>query len=131
MAINSVVLTGRAVRDAQAIKLPSGVPGARFILAVDRRVRRDENGNVPEGARRASFIPVEFIARADDEAGRASVENILRLVKKGRELAVSGELLVDSVPGDDGQWRTYVAVRIGRWQLLDAPASEQPDVEEA
>ena len=129
--MNQVFLVGRLTRDAKLVQYKSGAIGASFTLAVDKRVPRDENGQPVENARKASFIPVQVIARKD--ADPKVITEAIQKLTKGRMVAVAGELDVNNTTDDSGAWHTFVSVIVpwNSWQFLDSPKAEDEASAEA
>lgn len=76
--MNQVILIGRLTRDPEMRFIPStGTAVARFSLAVNREVKRD-------GQPDADFINIKVFGKG--------AENVSKYVKKGRLVAVNGQL---------------------------------------
>lgn len=86
--INRVVLVGRLTKDPELRYTPSGIPMARFTLAVNRTF----------GEREADFIGCL--------AWRKQAENLANFMKKGSLIGVEGRIQTGSFEGQDGK-RVY------------------------
>lgn len=87
--INRVVLVGRLTKDPELKFTPSGVPMARFTLAVNRQFSNQR------GEREADFISCI--------AWRKQAENLANFQKKGALIGVDGHIQTGSYEGQDGK----------------------------
>lgn len=87
--INRVVLVGRLTKDPELKFTPSGVPMARFTLAVNRQFSNQQ------GEREADFISCI--------AWRKQAENLANFQKKGALIGVDGHIQTGSYEGQDGK----------------------------
>lgn len=90
--INRVVLVGRLTKDVELKYTPSGIPMARFTIAVNRTF------NNQEGEREADFVGCV--------AWRKQAENLANFMKKGNLIGVDGRIQTGSFEGQDGK-RVY------------------------
>lgn len=90
--INRVVLVGRLTKDPELRYTPSGVPMARFTIAVNRTFTGQG------GEREADFIGCI--------AWRKQAENLANFMKKGALIGVEGRIQTGSFEGQDGK-RVY------------------------
>ncbi|AWE09170.1 single-stranded DNA-binding protein [Lysinibacillus sp. 2017] len=90
--INRVVLVGRLTKDPELRYTPSGVPMARFTIAVNRTFSNQS------GEREADFIGCI--------AWRKQAENLANFMKKGSLIGVEGRIQTGSYEGQDGK-RVY------------------------
>lgn len=90
MAINTVAITGRLVRDPDMRYTQSGVPVCSFAVAVDRAYKSGEE-------READFI--------DCTAWRHSADFLSKWFHKGDMIGVQGHLQTRNWETDDGQKR--------------------------
>ena len=118
--INVVVLVGRIVRDSTLTFTKSGMPIARFSLAVNRSRKQGE-----EWVDEASFFDVDFFGKA--------AEAVNRYLTKGAQVGVEGELRQDRWE-QDGQSRSKVVVNAANVRLLGSagnadsrPANERAE----
>ncbi len=104
--VNSVVLVGRAGRDAEIRYLePSGTPKTTFSLAVDRPVKRTEGQDTTDWFRIELWEKQAQIA-AD-------------FVKKGTLVGIQGRLEIQRWKDQNsGQWREMPVVRATNLRLL-------------
>lgn len=92
--MNKVILMGRLTRDPE-VRYAQGdntMAVARFTLAVDRRGRRDANG---DGGQTADFISCV--------AFRTNAEFIEKYFRQGMRVLVSGRIQTGSYTNRDGQ----------------------------
>lgn len=80
--INSVVLVGRVVRDAELRYSPSGTPVCKFSLAVNRDKREGDSWS-----EEVNFFDIVLFGRLG--------EAVARYLVKGKQVAVQGELRQD------------------------------------
>lgn len=100
MAINSVVLMGRLVRDIELKSTASGIEYANFSIAVDRRYQsKDED-------KQADFI--------DCVAWRQTAVFIGRYFQKGSMIALTGELQTRTYEDKNGNKRKAVEVVVAQ-----------------
>ncbi|MCH7323481.1 single-stranded DNA-binding protein [Solibacillus sp. MA9] len=90
--INRVVLVGRLTKDPELRYTPSGVPMARFTIAVNRTFSGQS------GEREADFIGCI--------AWRKQAENLANFMRKGSLVGVEGRIQTGSYEGQDGK-RVY------------------------
>ena len=90
--INRVVLVGRLTKDPELRYTPSGVPMARFTIAVNRTFSSQS------GEREADFISCI--------AWRKQAENLANFMRKGSLTGVEGRIQTGSYEGQDGK-RVY------------------------
>ena len=90
--INRVVLVGRLTKDPELRYTPSGVPMARFTIAVNRTFSSQS------GEKEADFIGCI--------AWRKQAENLANFMRKGSLIGVEGRIQTGSFEGQDGK-RVY------------------------
>lgn len=105
--LNRVILIGRLVRDPELRYTPSGVPVARFTVAVDRPFVNQQ------GERGTDFI--------DIVTWRKLAETCSQHLGKGRLVAVEGRLQVRSFETQEGQRRRVAEVVADTVRFLDWP----------
>ena len=109
--INRVVLVGRLTKDPELRYTPSGVPMARFTIAVNRTFSKEQ------GEREADFIGCI--------AWRKQAENLANFMKKGSLLGVEGRIQTGSFEGQDSK-RVYTTDVISdSIQFLEKSKSQQ------
>ncbi|MGE7022408.1 single-stranded DNA-binding protein [Solibacillus cecembensis] len=90
--INRVVLVGRLTKDPELRYTPSGIPMARFTIAVNRTFSSQS------GEKEADFIGCI--------AWRKQAENLANFMRKGSLIGVEGRIQTGSFEGQDGK-RVY------------------------
>lgn len=92
--MNKVILMGRLTRDPKVTysQGENSIPVARFSLAVDRRSKRDPNG---EDTQTADFI--------NCVAFQKNAEFIEKYFKQGMRVLISGRIQTGSYTNRDGQ----------------------------
>ena len=90
--INRTVLVGRLTKDPELKYTPSGIPMARFTLAVNRPFSNQQ------GEKEADFI--------NCIAWRKQAENLSNYMKKGNMVGIEGRIQTGSFEGQDGK-RVY------------------------
>lgn len=90
--INRTVLVGRLTKDPELKYTPSGVPMARFTLAVNRPFSNQQ------GEKEADFI--------NCIAWRKQAESLSNYMKKGNMVGIEGRIQTGSFEGQDGK-RVY------------------------
>jgi single-strand DNA-binding protein len=105
---NKVFLIGNLTRDPELRFTTSGIPVARFAVAVNRF----KKGGAAEGE---SGQDVDFI---NIVAWRRLAEICGEYLKKGRPVAIEGRLQIRTFTGKDGQPRTMTEVIADGMQML-------------
>lgn len=105
--LNRVILIGRLTRDPELRYTPSGVPTARFNLAVDRPFTDSQ------GQRGTDFI--------DIVTWRKLAETVANNLNKGRLVAVEGRLQIRSYDDSQGVRRKAAEVVAETVRFLDWP----------
>ena len=109
---NKATLIGRLVKDPDVRYTPSGIPVARFTVAINRPVRNKENKPM------ADFIRVV--------AWRRLAEICSQYIFKGKLIAVEGRLQVEKYERSEGQKESIYEVVADNIQMLDKkPPSEE------
>ncbi len=107
---NKVILAGNLTRDPQLSYLPSGAPVCEFGLAINRRWKSQQTGEMRE---EACFVDCRAFGR--------QAETLNQYMSKGRGLLVEGRLKFDQWEGKDGQKRSKLSVVADSFQFLDSP----------
>lgn len=107
LVLNTVILIGRLTRDPEMRYTTSGIPVARFSLAVDRPFTNQN------GERETDFI--------DIVTWRKLAETCTNNLGKGRLVAVEGRLQIRPYETQDGQKRRAAEVVADTVQFLDWP----------
>ena len=102
---NKIFIIGNLTRDPEVRYTPSGIPVARFTVAVNRPKKKDS-----EGANEVDFIPVAAWRRLAEICGE--------YLKKGRPVAIEGRLTIRSYQAKTGEKRTVVEVVADGMQML-------------
>lgn len=87
--INRVVLVGRLTKDPELKYTPSGVPMARFTVAVNRTTKKQD------GEQEADFIGCI--------AWRKQAESLANFMRKGGLIGVDGRIQTGSYEGNEGK----------------------------
>ena len=110
---NKVFLIGNLTRDPELRYTPSGIPVARFTLAVNRIKRKGAGG---ENGQDVDFINVVAWRRLAEICGE--------YLKKGRPAAIEGWLQIRSYDSKTGEKRTMTEVVADNMQMLGKKLSE-------
>ena len=110
VAINRIVITGRAVTDPIKKTVNTHRGEATLSTFAIRTAKDTHVGSV-----------IMEIQAWERTAGQTDH------VKKGRTVAVDGQLTQHEYLGPDGRRQTRTAIRADRLQLLDAPSDEDCD----
>ncbi len=105
---NKVFLIGNMVRDPELRYTPSGIPVARFAIAVNRIKKKGSDS--AEGGQDVDFINIVAWRRLAEVCGE--------FLKKGRPVAIEGRLQIRTYTGRDGQKRTMSEVIADNMQML-------------
>jgi single-strand DNA-binding protein len=105
---NKVFLIGNLTRDPDLRYTPSGIPVARFAVAVNRFRRK--GAEAESGEQGVDFINIVAWRRLAEICGE--------FLKKGRPVAIEGRLQIRSYTGRDGQKRTMTEVVADNMQML-------------
>ena len=129
--MNKLFIVGNLTRDPELRTTPAGDSVCSFTVAVNRRGRRDAQGNQPE----ADFFRVS--------AWRQLGENCSKFLSKGRKVAVTGSVRVQTYTAQDGTTRASLEVQADDVEFLSprgeaegagtgyAPAASAPSAEPA
>ena len=107
--MNTVVLMGRLTRDPETKHLPSGSSLVGFSLAVNRRVKGEDE---------ASFF--------DCTAWEKTGELIAGHFNKGNRIIVRGRLQQRRWKTDDGQKRSKVEIVVEQFWFVDGKEDREP-----
>lgn len=115
--INNVTLVGRLAADPELRYTPNGTAVVSFRLAVNRKYKNED------GERAADFIPCV--------AWAGLAETIAEYAKKGKEVAIEGEIRQQSWETDEGEKRSRLEVYIKQLMFLRDPnGSRDEEIEE-
>ncbi|HOV93497.1 MAG TPA: single-stranded DNA-binding protein [Spirochaetales bacterium] len=109
--INVVVLVGRLTRDSELKYTKSGMPIARFSIAVNRSRKQDD-----QWVDETSFFEVDYWGKG--------AEAINKYLTKGQQVAIEGELRQDRWD-QDGQSRSKVVINATNVRLLGSASGGQ------
>jgi single-strand DNA-binding protein len=112
---NKAFLIGNLTRDPELRYTPSGIPVARFAIAINR-IKRKGAAEGEEGAGEVDFINIVAWRRLAEICGE--------YLKKGRPVAIEGRLQIRSYTGRDGQKRTMSEVIADNMQMLGKKPGE-------
>jgi single-strand DNA-binding protein len=121
---NKAFLIGNLTRDPELRYTPSGIPSARFTVAVNRFRRKDADAAASDMDRDGSSQDVDFI---NVVAWRRLAEICGEYLKKGRPVAIEGRLQIREYQSKTGEKRTMTEVVADNMQMLGrAPAGNKP-----
>jgi single-strand DNA-binding protein len=109
--LNKIFLIGRLAQDPDLRYTPTGVPVARFSLAVERPFKKQD------GTRDADFI--------DIVAWRQRAEFASNYLAKGKQILVEGRLQIRSFVGQDGVRRRVSEVQVENFSFVGPPSGEK------
>ena len=112
--MNKIILKGRLVRDPELKTGESGTEYCKFTVAVDRRVRKDQD-------KKTDF----FDCTAFQNTGVA----ISKYFTKGKEILLEGRMESRKVQKDDEN-RTYWGVSVDTFEFCGSKGDGQADPEE-
>lgn len=113
--MNMVALIGRLTRDAEMKYTQGGMAIANFSLAVNRRKKNGDNWEDE-----ANFFDCTLFGK--------SAESIEGWLKKGKQVAITGELKQDRWE-QDGQSRSKVGIVANSVQLLASPGDNKQEAQ--
>lgn len=105
-SLNQVILIGNLTEDPELQYTQSGVARTTFTIAVNRQYR-DSNDELQE---ETTFVPIT--------TWRNQAENCATYLSKGRPVAVTGRLNIDSYEDDEGNNRKWTSVVANNVQFL-------------
>ena len=104
--LNSIILVGRLTKDPDIKYIgEKGIPVANFILAVDRKIKKDSK------YQKTDFIKIE--------AWKEAVDVCINKLKKGSLISVTGELRIDEYKDKDGKNKYITKVITYNVNLLE------------
>lgn len=116
--LNVVAMVGRLTRDSELRMAQSGNGVLRFSIAVNRR-KRTADGNWED---EANFFDCAMFGK--------SAQSMANYLKKGRQVAVFGELQQEKWTGKDGVARSRVVVAASSIQLFGAKDQDQVEAQD-
>jgi len=105
--LNSFIGIGRLTRDPELRYTPGGTGVCKFGIAINRTYRNQEGNNIEE----VLFINVTTWGK--------QAENVSQFLKKGRRVAISGELRSNNWQDKEGNKRTSFEINARTVQFLD------------
>jgi len=105
--LNSFIGIGRLTRDPELRYTPGGTGVCRFSIAINRTYRNQEGNNVDE----VLFINIVTWGK--------QAENCSQFLKKGRRVAVNGELRSNNWQDKEGNKRVSYEINARTVQFLD------------
>ena len=111
---NNCTLIGRLTADPELKYTASGIAHSRFTIAVDGMKNQES------GEKRTTFI--------DCHVWRKQAENLATYMKKGRLIAVQGELDISSYTDGQGVRRKGIEINVNDIKYMDRPKDAAGDV---
>lgn len=105
--MNRVELVGRLTRDPELRTGSTGTSVARFTIAVDRRISRDDRD---AGKQSADFINIVAFGR--------TAETIGKYLTKGRQIALEGRIQTGSYDAQDGTKRYTTDIVVDNFDFI-------------
>lgn len=118
---NKAFLIGNLTRDPELRYTSSGIPVARFAIAINRFGKK--GGGENSGSQEVDFINIV--------AWRRLAEICAEFLKKGMPVAIEGRLQVREFTGRDGEKKTMTEVVADNMQMLGRKlpvASQEPRI---
>jgi len=106
--LNSFIGIGRLTRDPELRYTPGGTGVCKFGIAINRTYRNQEGNNIEE----VLFINVTTWGK--------QAENVSQFLKKGKRVAINGELRSNSWQDKEGNKRTSFEINARTVQFLDS-----------
>ena len=107
--MNKLTIIGNLTRDPELRTTSTGVNVCSFTVAVNRRMRRDAQGNAQE---QTDFFRVT--------AWRERGELCAKYLSKGRKVCVVGPVTVQTYQGNDGTTRASLEVTADEVEFLSS-----------
>jgi len=108
---------GRLTRDPELRYTPGGTGTCRFSIAINRTYRNQEGTDIED----VLFLNVTTWGK--------QAENVAQFLKKGRRVAVTGELRSNDWQDKEGNKRTSFEVNAKSVQFLDSVKKEEEEEE--
>ena len=106
---------GRLTRDPELRYTPGGTGTCRFSIAINRTYRNQEGTDIED----VLFLNVTTWGK--------QAENVAQFLKKGRRVAVTGELRSNDWQDKEGNKRTSFEVNAKSVQFLDSVKKEEEE----
>lgn len=107
---NKVILAGNLTRDPQLSYLPSGSAVCEFGMAINRKWRPADGGDMRE---EVCFVDLRCYGK--------QAETLKQYMSKGKQLMVEGRLKYDQWEAKEGGKRSKLYVIVDTFQFLGAP----------
>ncbi|MFH1417453.1 MAG: single-stranded DNA-binding protein [Planctomycetota bacterium] len=107
---NKVILAGNLTRDPQLSYLPSGLPVCEFGMAINRKWKDKQTGEMRE---ETCFVDCSAFGR--------QAETLNQYMGKGRPLLLEGRLKFHQWESKEGQKRSKLSVVADTFQFLGGP----------
>ncbi len=107
---NKVILAGNLTRDPQLSYLPSNTPVCEFGLAVNRKWKSQQTGEMKE---EVCFVDCRAFGR--------QAETISQYMTKGQPFLLEGRLRFEQWESKEGQKRSRLSVVVENFQFLSGP----------
>lgn len=104
---NKVILAGNLTRNVEVTFLPSGAPVGEFGLAINRKWKPADGGDMRE---EVCFVDCRIYGK--------SAETLKQYVSKGKPLLVEGRLKFDQWEAKEGGKRSKLYVIVDTFQFL-------------
>lgn len=119
--MNKFIGVGRLTKDGelQYLANANGLAKLQFTVAIDRAYQKDKNN------KKTDFINCVVLGKR--------AENLSPYVTKGKLVAITGELNIDSWKDNEGNWKNSTSVNIDTFEFLSdsksGGKSEEPSFE--
>ena len=111
---NKVILAGNLTRDPQVTYLPSGSPVCEFGMAINRKWRPQDGGEMRE---EVCFVDLRCYGK--------QAETLKQYMTKGKPLMVEGRLKYDQWEAKEGGKRSKLYVVVDHFQFIGGPSGER------
>ena len=111
--LNKVMLIGRLTRDPETRTFSNGGKVAKIGFAVNNRKKNQQTGEWEDDP---CFLDVEAFNR---ETGRKFADLVEQYLKKGTQVYIEGNLVLDQWTDKDGQKRSKLKIVMQDMQFLD------------
>jgi len=117
-SFNLVTFIGNVGKDPELRKTPTDISVTQFSFAVDKYMGKDEDGK-----------PVDTTMWLTVVAWRDLAEQVVKIVRKGKLVLVSGKLAVREYTDKENVKHTKVEIVASTVLALDKKPAEQPEAE--
>ena len=107
--MNKVIIIGRLTKDVELLETQGGTPLARLSVAVNRSYKNSD------GEREADFFNVTVWGN--------QAENCRKYLEKGRQVAIQGELRIDTYTDKNGDKRTSTTINAQEVEFIGSAAT--------